>query len=254
MTTTVNHADVLELRNAYSQARAAIENLSDPLEKGIGLATLRLESTQTFKQLVTTAPEVSRALLDPLEEYASNVVGGEDQERWVRTIDEQAQKAANTMLAQLTSMISGTAATGLLTTIIGIITLIWASGEHAGADFAAALLAGTVPIAILARSVYYAWQGVQTTWLKTTSWADSVGRQSDAAMETARDRQRSLLRAATGTSWVPEAFTEKARSRATGVVTFAWGLLFLGGALFGLAFILGCTQVLQATTTTSPPV
>lgn len=240
--------EVHGLCETYRQTRAELEALPDPTERDVGLASLRLEATATYRQLVTTAAGLPPGRLAPLETYVANLVGGEAPERWVGTIDAQAEAAGKKVLQSLLATLSSGVLVGVLGTIAGVVTVILTSGEALGLNIGSALLTGTVSAGVLlavGRGLYAASQQVGESWLQTTGWAEGLGRQADLALGRAREAQRRVLARATGAAWNPAPFTAKARSRAVALVWLTWILLSLAAVLFVVGFFQGCSQALE---------
>lgn len=81
----------------YAAARALIDSLPDALERQIGLASLRLEATATYRQLATTGVIAYSDALSPLRDYVSALSGGERVEKVVGTVDQYGAKQATAL-------------------------------------------------------------------------------------------------------------------------------------------------------------
>lgn len=236
---------IRELCEAYREARAAILQNPDPMEREIGLAALRLEAEHTYRELVTTARDLRDRDLAPLKEYVGNLTGGEAVERLVSGLDAEAEEGAKKALRDLTASLLVGTATGVVATILGIVTLAAggaiAAGEAVGGEALPLLFAGGSVTVMIARALYVAAQSAsQATseaWIKTWGWADSLGKTSDAAMRRARELQANIWHAATGGSWAFTPFTDKARTRAKLLVGTTWALLGLGAVLVGVGVL-----------------
>jgi hypothetical protein len=183
----VGKSELLDLRESYRAARTAIEKLSG-LERDVGLASLRLEAVATYGHLLTTAQGLRDEDAAVLKEYVVNLVGGEDIEASVAWLDSQAKTLAKSALSTITSVLGGGVLAGGVATIAGVIVLIASAAVDAGAGLVTAFLGGGSVAYAIIRTIGAAAQGGQEAWIKSWSWASSVGVASDAALADARAR------------------------------------------------------------------
>lgn len=224
-------SDIAGLREALREARATISALPEGLEREVGLAALRLEATHFYKELVTTAPGLRDEDVAPLRHYVESLAGGEGVERGLATLDAQASKAAQTVLSDLYATLAGGALAGVFAAAVGVLSQLVLTAEQLGAWLLSTALVGGSVTYLFVRAGHLAGLAAQSIWIKSWSWASSLGSAGDRVLAHPRDLQAALWRAATGGTWVVEPFTAKARGRAKFVVGASWVLVACGAAL-----------------------
>jgi hypothetical protein len=219
---TATATDIDQLREAYRTAGSQISAFSDPLERDIGLAALRLEAVGSYRQLVTTAPGLSDTALAPLKEYVANLTGGESTEAGVEAFDRAAKSASRTALSSLWSVLAGVGLTGAAAVVVGVVTSIALAAENGGAFIFALVIGGGGGAIAVYRGTLGASAAAQSSWVKTWSWADGLGRPADHALGQARQVQTEVLRKAGAGALPMTHFTSQVRTRAEVVVVLAW--------------------------------
>jgi hypothetical protein len=218
-------ADITGLRESYRAARTSLERITEENEREIGLVALRLEATALYRGLVTTAQGFADGDAAILKEYVGNLVGGEGAQQTVEWLDAQAKSLAKKTLSSLMNMLSTGVAVGFLATVFGVVAAVAGTLEAAGAALTGVLIGGGSLGFVLFRGIYFASQGGSRAWVQSWSWAESLGKEADAALAAARSQQERVWRAATAAPWRVESFTAKARSRAQLCVGIAWLLI-----------------------------
>jgi hypothetical protein len=219
---TATATDIDQLREAYRTARSQISAFGDPLERDIGLAALRLEAVGSYRQLVTTAPGMSDMALAPLKEYIANLTGGESTEAGVEAFDRAAKSAARTAMSSLWSVLAGVSLAGAAAVAVGVVTSIALAAENGGAFIFALVIGGGGGAIAVYRGTVGASAAAQSSWVKTWSWAEALGRPADQAMGQARQVQTEVLRKAGAGALPMTHFTSHVRTRAEIVVALAW--------------------------------
>lgn len=128
-------AEISQLRELYRQARTDIAQLSDPFERDVGLAALRLEATHAYRELQSTAVGMDDASIAPLKDYVLSLTGGDNVEALVQSLDREAQGFAKKVLQNLWVLLT----TGVLVGVLGVVTNIVLAGALAAESFGAAL-------------------------------------------------------------------------------------------------------------------
>jgi hypothetical protein len=230
-------SEIPRLRELYRDARATISALPDPVERELGLATLRLEATHTLKQLVTTASGLRDEEIAPLKDYVEHLDGGELPERLINTLDRQAESQAKKFLSSLWVTLRGGVAVGAVATIVGLITTFALSAQNLGAAFVAFALTGGSAAYFLVRAAHAASVVTEAAWLRSWGWATSLGQHVDRAMDEPRRLQAELWRQASAGAWTYRPFTQKGRSRARLLVGVGWALLAFGALMTAVGAI-----------------
>ncbi|MDQ2757863.1 MAG: hypothetical protein M3Y71_15130 [Actinomycetota bacterium] len=232
---SVAASEISGLVESYGRARAVIDSLADPVEREVGLASLRLEATATMKQMRTTGAGVTDPALIQLVDYVGSLEGGERAEKAVGYLDAQAQKAMQKAL----SIVGQAALSGSLVLGAGVsVVLGWAVTftdvlqQVGSAAFATLVGGGSVGVALF-RGLVSTSQAAGEATTRGWAWAESVGVPSDIALKDARERQGRCWAGAGGRPTAPTPFSSRARSRAQVIVG---GLLAVAGV--GLLFVL----------------
>jgi hypothetical protein len=208
-------SDIDLLREAYREARTQISNYDDPLERDIGLAAIRLEASQTYRELVTTAVGLTDAEAAPLKEYVANLTGGEAISTSIDALDKGAQSFAKKVMSDLMATLATAQAVGAIAVIGDILLLAALIGDSVGAFFFGIALAGGSGLMFLLRGGQVAGQALESAWNGTWGWASALGGSSDSALDPARRAQTEVLaRAGVGGKMAIPRFTERVRSRA----------------------------------------
>jgi hypothetical protein len=218
--------EILKLRDAYREARTKIVDNSDPIEREVGLAALRLEATHTYREAVTSQAGLADSALAPLGEYAQALQGGEAAEKAVVQLDAAALRLAKAALANLWAALVGTMLLASGLAVLNVIGFVALQANEIGAALAAALLAGGGASVFIVRGIFYGARGAQDASIKSWDWASGVGVASDQMLGPARALQAELLRRVGGRQ-VSRRFTAQARLRAQAVV----------GAMLALAVV-----------------
>ncbi|HYP56379.1 MAG TPA: hypothetical protein VEQ41_08795 [Solirubrobacterales bacterium] len=227
-------ADISTLRTSYQEARARIEALADPVERDIGLATLRLEARHTLNQLRTTAAGLSEEDLRPLSAYVAALEGGEGAEAAVERIDATVERVLSDVSSSLLTMQLVGAASAIAA------GLAWLAGvfQDLGSALAFGILGGAAgPILTGTRFVGSASQEVGTAAWR---WAEQLGGEAERAMERPREIERRLWAAFVAAPWRYESLAERARARAKRIILGVW---FLVG-FAAVAMAIGATVAL----------
>jgi len=205
-------------------ARREIDQFNG-LERDIGLAALREEAVGTLRQASTTAVGLTDQL-DPLREYAADLVGGEHVDKSLEVLDSKATKAASSAVAAAATWAwTGTAPAWVLSAF-GLIVGILGFAFDSGAAFGAALVAGTIPSVILAKTLQMspgAFERLGSLW----SDASGIGRLSETVFaKGVTSASREIWHLCGGRVYAPQQLTTKARVRAQTIVAIA--LIVLG--------------------------
>ncbi len=173
---------ILELREAYREAGETIDRFAEGIEREVGLASLRLEATQTYNRLMSRGRGLKDSATDPLKAYVGSLSGGEFAEQSVRYLDQQARQAVIAAGKTLYSALLGTAALSGVTLTLGIVFAAAHTAENIGATAWAAFVAGGSAAYGLYRLVVASASGLSSGYIRSMDWASNVGRRSDAAL------------------------------------------------------------------------
>jgi hypothetical protein len=220
----VTEDQILELREAYREARVAIEQITDAVEREIGLASHRLEATETYKRLVVAGRGVEDRALQPLNVYVASLSGGENAERAVAWLDAKAREGAKKARSMLWAQLSGTAAVAAGSGVAAAVAfwdLFVGSAEAFGAALIIIVTTGGWAALHALRILSNAPAAAEELWANTWARAERTGVAADAALSNAR-RLALPLWVSTGVLQPPTPFTAKARARVRGLVAAAW--------------------------------
>ena len=234
-------ADVRELRDAYGDARAEIEKF-DGTEREIGLATLRLEATHTYKQLATTGSVFTDDDLAPLEKYVQNLIGGEGAERAMVWLEARAQSMAKQVFTSILSSIATGAVTGTVLLGFGVIATVSASAHKLGVSIGSVIAASGTALYFFSRTVYQGGEVGHDAASKGWAWASTLGSESDRALAKARSLEVTLWRAVGASPWQYSPFTNKVRLRAQIVVAGVGALVVAGLMLVAASIVIAVSH------------
>src|SRR6185312_1838183 len=209
--------EILELRDAYREARTQIVSNPDPVEREVGLAALRLEATHTYREAVTSQAGLEDSALAPLGEYAQALQGGEAAEKAVAQLDAAALRFAKGAFSNLWAALTGTVLLASGLAVLNVIGFAALRANEVGTALAATVLAGGVGGVSVIRGMFYGARAAQDASVKSWAWASGVGVPSDFVLGQPRSLQTELLRRVGGRQ-VPRRFTTEARRRAQVVV------------------------------------
>lgn len=208
--------DMAELRERYQKARSAIAGFDDPLEREVGLATLRLEGEHTLKELRTTASGLNEADLQPLTTLVGSLSGGENAERAVKSVD----KAGRSALKDVAKSLEGSTVVGGGSFVIGALLWVFNLTVDAGSAAAAGILAlGGIGFFALLRSVQAAGPEMIEAAGQVWDRASGLGDATELAMAPPREMAMQIWRrAAGGAPWRYTPFALSAKRRAMAIV------------------------------------
>jgi hypothetical protein len=232
----VRRADAERLCRAYRVARGRILAIADPVERELGLASLRLRATHFFREAATTAVNFEPNAWAPLKEHVEQLAGGEGAEWSVAKLDEAAVAAANAVLAGLLAGLTGGAMGAGLAAALALGLVIVDFGSWVAAHGIQLLLATHAPLGLIA---VWAGRGIIVLTENFRGPRVSLGYASDAATADAAALEGELWQRATGLGWHPRPFTAKARTRAEALVWLTYVLLGLAALLFVIGFVGG---------------
>jgi len=232
----VRQADAERLCHAYRVARGKILAIADPVERELGLASLRLRATHFLQDAASTAVNVEPNAWAPLKEYVAHLAGGEAAEWTVAKLDEAALAAANGVLAGVLTGLTSAAFGAALATVLAIGLVIVDFGGWMGAQGMKLFLATQLPLGLIA---FWAGRAILVLIDNFRGPQVSLGRASDSATAEAAALEAELWQRATGLGWHPRPLTAKARDRAEALVWLVYGLVGLAALLFAYGLISG---------------
>jgi hypothetical protein len=236
--------DLGELQKSYETAREQLLGLPDPVERDIGLGTLRLEAENTLLQLRQSSQRPSESELRSLTSYVESLKGGKISENAVKAIDKAAARITRDIWKSLLEM----TAVGSVSLIFGLLVAYVGSSTDAGVTLANSLLTGAISVGVVAKVLTTGGPAGERAFFDSWSWATGLGHASTKVMAPVRKVQQRLLGAAVAaTAYQPLA--EKARLRALVLIALAWA-----GVAIGLcAFVYGVYEGFQAATAPTTP-
>jgi hypothetical protein len=232
----ITRSQILETREALREARAEIDQERDQIEREVGLATLRLEATATYKRLVTTAAGLSDDTLAPLAEYVASLSGGETAERAVAYLDSQAKTAAKKASSHVNAALVAGGLAGVGALVLGIVSQAVITAENIGAALFLLVIGGGSGLYALIRGLASVSGAAQSSFNRGWDWANSLGDRSDHALARVRQLELALWRA-TGAGGLPQPFTAAVRLRARIVLGISTVLAGIGILLIGVGFL-----------------
>jgi hypothetical protein len=252
----VTKSQITDLREAYREAGIQIGQFRDPIEQSIGEASLLIEATRMYSELMQV-PGMKDSVLAPLKDYvqalvvALGAVETLDVVRFVEFLDAQVEKLAKKTIASLTQLlVTGVWAAGAFTIVAAIVSaLLIAAGQAAAGLFLSVAALGGIGSFYIGRTVKVAIDAGSASWAHSWGWANSLGAQSDQQLARARILQAEIAQAASGHAWQIAPFAAKARSRAKWLVRSMWILAGFGLLLVVVGFIGGIVVALPTTPT-----
>lgn len=236
-------ADIAALRTSFQHARGEIETFDDPIERNIGLATLRLEAAHTLNQLRTTGRDLSERDLEPLSTYVVALTGGETAEAAVAKVDGAAEEVLRDVGMSLAKM----KLTGSIATIFGFVVLIFNRAAAVGSGAALAIMAGNSLAFYLALRLFVTYGPVAERAMNASyGWASSLGARSERALLPARQIQQRLWATYTGAPWRYRSLAAKAQTRAKLIIVFFWGAIVFVAVAFGIGFVGALIEVAES--------
>jgi hypothetical protein len=235
-------SDTEMLREAYREARTQISQYPNQLERDIGLAALRLEASQAYRELVTTAVGLTDAQAAPLKEYVANLTGGEAVSSSIDALDRSAESFAKKVMRDLMATLALAQTVGLIATLGNLLLLAALIGDAAGAFLFGLLVAGGSGVMFLLRGGQVAGEALGSAWNSSWTWANGLGAASDKALEPARRAQAAVLARARAAALPIPRFTDRVRTRAKAVIGFAWAAVGIAAVLIALGAVKAATD------------
>jgi hypothetical protein len=231
-------ARVAALCDGYRQAGEEIAKLPDPLERDLGMGTLRLEAIDIWQRVHRSLPAPSEQDLRPLDALVDGLGGGKLSEAAVKGVDAAGRK----VLRDVGNSLLGLKLVGSASLLVGAALAYAGFAVELGGNFARALLAGTLATGALVAILRQGGKVVEQSYLWSTSRASSLGSASEAAMAKPREAERKLLAAF---ALVPPSrhkpLAARARQRAELAVTVFW----IGVGAGGAGFLIGAVGVIE---------
>jgi len=232
----VTASDVLELREAFRGARAQIDQSVDPIERDVGLASLRLEATETYKRVMSTGAGVTDDAIAPLKDYVASLSGGETAERAVALFDREAKQAISKASHAVNAALIGTSLSGGVALVIGVVAQVVMTAQTVGAALFLLVIGGGSGGYAAVRLIAGVGGGVQSGMDRGWEWADNLGKWSDNVLASARELEAKVWRATGATSGVPF-FTTRVRRRAQIIAFLSSAAVAIGIGLIVIGFV-----------------
>jgi len=236
--------DIQALCAAYRAAGASIKAFLDPVEREVGLGTLRLEASHTLKQLSSASTKATDDDLKPLRRCVAEIEGGKGAELTVKGVDRVTKK----VLKDVGHSLIATKAVGSVSVIAVVLAWYLNWFQSLGASAASLVIVGGA--GLLMRIGGTTGTLGARVGAAAERWAAQLGTESDRAMDTAREIEQRLWIAHFDEPWTYVPLTSKARARADRIVTLGWIAISAAVTAFVLGFGIAIVNALPSSAPT----
>jgi hypothetical protein len=223
-------SDFLRLRDAYRLAKTTIEGF-DGLERDVGLASLRLEAVEAYKQFHSTGAGLRDADTAILKNYVDSLLGGEGVETSVAWLEARVKQLSTAAFSAILGYLLTGVVAAIVLAVAGVVFNLLAAVLSGIQAAVALILSSSAAMHVVYRLLQPMSSGGQKLWIEGWGWASSLGKRSDAALAEPRRLGLEMWTAMTGTPWQPKPFTTAARGNAQGIVGFTWAVLLVGAGV-----------------------
>lgn len=237
----IDKGTISALVDTYRRAALALDGVTDPVERELGQATLRLNAISTLSHVASKSIGVAEEALSSLRQWIQDYSGsGDVAPKVVNQIDSTLKDVGVRALKEVAgwawngnAMVLGV---GVFGTIFGVGLTIVDIGHQAGSALITALLTGAIPGSVIYLAIRSGSQagpaiarGVRTTWTD----ASALGSVAEKVLlETCLPAERVVWAAVGGKPYPGVPFIARARTRARWIVGSAIVIAGIGLALF----------------------